>query len=239
MIDIVVPVYNEGGNIEKLLSEIDAKVTSCKQVIVVYDFDEDDTLDVVRSVGQRYSFPIALEKNRFGKGVLSAIKTGLKLSSADAVLVTMADLSDSMECVDKMYELVQEGNDLVCGSRYMRGGRQIGGPLLKKILSRMAGVTLRYLTGIPTHDVTNSFKLYKRSIIDKFEIESNGGFEIGMELAVKSFVHGFNIAELPTVWHDRTAGKSNFKMWRWIPRYLHWYIYCIKNTWFRTEASRI
>jgi glycosyltransferase involved in cell wall biosynthesis len=237
VLDIVVPVYNEGRNIEKLLNEIEKKVASSKKIIIVYDFEEDDTLPVVSAIGHRYNFPIELKKNSFGKGVLTAIKTGLKASSADAMLVTMADLSDRMECVDKMYALSQEGNDLVCGSRYMRGGQQIGGPFLKKILSRIAGVSLYYLTGIPTHDVTNSFKLYTRSIIDKFEIESTGGFEIGMELAVKSFVHGYRIAELPTTWIDRIAGKSNFKMWRWMPRYIHWYLYCIKNTWFRTGAS--
>ncbi|MDR1884615.1 MAG: glycosyltransferase [Prevotella sp.] len=238
MLDIVVPVYNEGGNIEKLLNEIEEKVRARKRIVIVYDFDEDDTLEVISSIKHKYSFSITLVKNRFGRGVLTAIKTGLKLSQAEYALVTMADLSDSMECVDKMYELAQQGNDLVCGSRYMRGGQQTGGPFLKKILSRLAGVSLRYLTNIPTHDVTNSFKLYKRTIIDRFEIESEGGFEIGMELAVKTFVHGFKIVELPTTWNDRTVGKSNFKMWRWMPRYLHWYIYCIKNTWFRAKHTR-
>ena len=113
----------------------------------------------------------------------------------------------------------------------MRGGHQIGGPLLKKTLSRVAGVSLRYLSGIPTHDVTNSFKMYTRKVLDRFEIESGGGFELGMELTVKTFVSGGKVGEVPTTWYDRTEGTSNFKMWSWIPRYIHWYFYCLKRVW--------
>lgn len=111
----------------------------------------------------------------------------------------------------------------------MKGGKQIGGPRLKKILSRMAGISLHYIIGIPTHDITNSFKMYSREIIDTFEIESTGGFEIGMELTIKAYISGFKITEIPSTWKDRIAGESNFKMWKWIPKYIYWYLYAVSG----------
>jgi glycosyltransferase involved in cell wall biosynthesis len=239
MLDIIVPVYNEGGNIRTLLDQVDLKIKAPKSVIIVYDFDEDNTVPVVRGIKDNYNFDVLLQKNMFvagGKGgALNAIKTGFKSSKARIVLVVMADLSDSLDIVDRMYELITEGCDLVCGSRYMKGGRQAGGPFLKKIFSRLAGVSLHHLIKIPTHDITNSFKMYSRKVLDAFEIESTGGFELGMELTVKAYVQGMRIAEVPSQWFDRVAGKSNFKMWEWIPHYLHWYFFGIKNIWFRKK----
>jgi glycosyltransferase involved in cell wall biosynthesis len=233
MLNIVVPVYNEGGNIRNLLDRIQVDIKTAKKVLVVYDFDADDTIPEVEKIRRNYDFDVLLQKNIFGQGALNAIKTGLKCGDAEAVLVTMADLSDSLDIVDGMYRLIGKGYDLVCGSRYMKGGKQIGGPFLKKIFSRMAGATLHYLTRIPTHDVTNSFKMYSRKLLDRLNIESTGGFELGMELAIKAYTDGMCITELPSTWYDRTAGISSFKMWEWIPHYLHWYFYGIKNTWFR------
>jgi hypothetical protein len=116
----------------------------------------------------------------------------------------------------------------------MRNGKQIGGSRIKKTLSRLAGLSLYYFSSITTHDVTNSYKLYTKKIINKINIESSGGFEIGMEIVVKSHCMDYAIAEVPTVWHDRYEGTSNFKMWAWLPHYLKWYIFLlIRKPFFR------
>jgi len=106
-----------------------------------------------------------------------------------------------------MLELVGEGYDVVCGSRYMAGGRQIGGPVLKGFLSRAAGMSLHWLAGVPTHDVTNSFKMYRTAFLQSVTFESTGGFEIGMEAVVKAYVRGGRIAEVPAP--GRTASPAN------------------------------
>lgn len=230
--NVVVPVYNEGENIKKTFDRIEEEINTEVRVIVVYDFDEDNTVPVVNGVKDDYSFEITLEKNIYGRGALNAIKTGFKKSNEDVVLVIMADLSDSLTVVDNMYKKIQEGYDLVCGSRYVKGGKQIGGPFLKRTFSRIAGVSLHYLTRIPTHDVTNSFKMYSKKIIENIEIESNGGFELGMELTVKAYMKGYKITEVPSTWYDRTNGESRFKMWSWLPKYLKWYFLGITSTWF-------
>jgi hypothetical protein len=111
----------------------------------------------------------------------------------------------------------------------MEGGRQIGGPPLKTFLSRTAGLTLHWLAGLPTRDVTNSFKMYRTGFIQKLRFESTGGFEIGMEAVVKAYVSGGRIAEVPSTWTDRVAGTSRFRLWRWLPKYLRWYLYAFRG----------
>jgi hypothetical protein len=158
---------------------------------------------------------------------LNAIRTGFDQAEGPMLLVVMADLADDLVAVPKMLECMRQGADLVCGSRYMKGGRQIGGPWLKRSLSRLAGVSLHYLAGIPTRDVTNSFKLYHKTLLDRLTIESTGGFEIGMEIVVKTFAMGGRIDEVPSVWTERSAGQSRFRLWKWLPNYLRWYRYAI------------
>ena len=245
MIDIVIPVYNEKEHIKLLFDRINNTISSPKRVMVVYDFEGDNTLPVVRAIANNYPFEIALERNIYGKGALQAILTGMRKAAHEAVLVIMADLSDSLEIVDNMYQtIVQQDYDIVCGSRYMKGGSQHGGPLLKGLFSRIAGLSLHVLSRIPTHDISNSFKMYRTSLLNAIEIESDGGFEIGMEITVKAYLNGYRVTEIPSSWRDRSSGESRFKMWQWIPHYLHWYWLCVSRTWLgrkkktRTARSR-
>lgn len=237
MLDIVVPVYNEGHSILKLFDEIQEKIRVPKRVLVVYDFEGDTTVPAVQENKDSYPFEISLIKNDIGRGALNAIKVGMRTAEHDMVLVMMADSSDRLDIVDCMCQKMDEGYDLVCGSRYMKGGKQNGGPFLKSLFSRIAGISLHLLTRIPTHDVTNSFKLYRRSMLDCIEIESTGGFEIGLEITVKAFAAGYKITEVPSEWFDREEGESNFHMWKWLPHYLHWYLLCMKQTWFHTNGK--
>lgn len=238
MLDIVVPVYNEGQGILKLFDEIRDEIRTPKKVMVVYDFEEDTTLPVVRENKDKYSFDIVLVRNGIGRGALNAIKVGLQTAENEMVLVMMADSSDKLDVVDFMCRKIKEGYDLVCGSRYMKGGKQNGGPFLKGLFSRIAGISLHILTKIPTHDVTNSFKLYRKTMLEHIKIESSGGFEIGLEITVKAYIAGYRITEVPSEWFDREEGESNFHMWKWLPHYLHWYLFCIKMSWFKARRKK-
>jgi hypothetical protein len=155
----------------------------------------------------------------------------MRAAQSPVVLVTMADLSDDLARVDEMISRVERGADVVSGSRYMRGGKQIGGPWFKSFLSRVAGVSLHRLTGIPTHDPTNSFKAYKTEFLRRTPIESTAGFCLGIELAVKAHFTGGKVEEVPAIWYDRTAGKSRFKLMAWLPLYFQWYLWGLKQAW--------
>jgi len=226
-LDIVIPVYNEGGNIKRLVEEIHAKVNTPYRIVIVYDFDEDDTLPIVYKLRRKYG-NIELMKNAYGKGALNAIKTGLYNTNAQATLVMMADLSDDPIIVDRMFQMVMKGFDVVCASRYMKGGRQVGGLWLKRTLSKLAGISLHWLAGIPTHDITNSYKMYSNRVLNEIKVESDGGFEVGMEMVIKAHFRGFKVGEIECTWRDNPQSISRFKMARWIPKYMKWYIYALK-----------
>lgn len=223
VLSIVVPVYNEGENIIPTARDLLEKVrTRPLEILVVYDFEGDTTVPVVRHLQAEHQ-ELRLCRNTLGRGVVNALKTGLREAAAPHVLVTMGDASDDACDIDGMYELAAAGADVVCGSRYMRGGHQVGGPVIKRTLSRIAGLTLHWIGGIPTHDATSNFKMYSRRLLDAVSLESDGGFEVGIELTVKAHQLGMRVAEVPTTWRDRTVGESHFQTRRWIPHYLRWY----------------
>jgi dolichol-phosphate mannosyltransferase len=219
---IVQPVYNEGEAVEPVLRSLSEGVKTPHEMVVVYDFDEDTTVPVVARLAPELTGLRGL-RNDLGRGVLNAMKAGIAGTSAPYVLISMADGSDEPHLVDGMVARARDGADVVAASRYMRGGRQIGGPPLKRLMSRVAGLTLHWFARVPTHDPTNNFKLYSRRFLDSITIESEAGFELALELTVKATLAGRKIAEVPTTWRDRSAGTSNFKMRKWLPHYLHWY----------------
>jgi dolichol-phosphate mannosyltransferase len=219
---IVLPVYNEGAAVVPVLRALDAAVTTSHELVVVYDFDGDTTVPVIAQLAAEIPSLRGL-RNDLGRGVLNAMKAGIAGTTAPLVLISMADGSDDPRDVDRMVALARAGADVVAASRYMRGGRQIGGPRIKRLLSRTAGLTLHWFARVPTHDPTSNFKLYSRSFLDSISIESTAGFELALELTVKATLAGRKIAEVPTTWRDRTSGQSNFKLRKWLPNYLHWY----------------
>ena len=227
-VSIVVPVYHEEENIRRFLAEVDAKVRSPHETLVVYDYPEDPTFGVVEDIvnaDNRTDIRLVRNAAGTGRGVLNALKTGFEEAKGRAVVVTMADLSDDLADVDRMVELHRGGAKVVCASRYMRGGRQVGGPRIKRTLSRAAGVSLHVLRRVPSHDISNNFRLYDADLLRAVRIESDAGFEVAMELTLKAWKQGWQVTEIPTTWRDRTAGESNFKLWKWLPSYLRWYAY--------------
>ncbi len=231
MIDICVPVYNEGKNIKRLLDAMARDIQSEFRLLIVYDSETDDTLPVLREIGGQYPFSIKLIQNFYGRGAARAILTGIQSVESDCWVLTMADLSDDLTTIDAMYARIQQGYDMAAGSRYMRGGRKCGGPFLQSLFSWCAGWGMHILIGLPIHDLSNAFKMYRSDVIRNIPLESSDGFEICTELVIKTYLAGYSETEVPTEWHDRIEGESNFKMWQWIPKYLHWCFYGMKYKW--------
>jgi hypothetical protein len=135
----------------------------------------------------------------------------------------MADGSDDAEQIDELCKLVERGVVIAAASRYMSGGQQIDGPFVKSQLSRLAGLSLFWFARVGTRDATNSFKAYSVEFVRDVDIDSDTGFEIGIELVSKARRLRRPVAEIPTIWLERAQGTSNFKVAKWIPRYLKWY----------------
>ncbi|MHB8734310.1 MAG: glycosyltransferase [Terriglobales bacterium] len=222
-LSVVVPVYNEAENFPAFWQEVSRCITRPFRAFIAYDFEGDTTVPVVTKLIAAGESRLTLVRNQIRPGVVGAILAGLAQVENGPVLILMADLSDDLTQVKAMLKLYAEGNDLVVGSRYMRGGRMIGGPWLKRTLSRCAGLSLYWLRRLPTHDATNAFKVYDRTMLRELAIESRRGFELNLEITVKAFLAGYRIAEVPSTWRDRTQGASRFRLWAWLPHYLRWY----------------
>ena len=229
LLSLVIPVYNEADNVVPLLRDIETKVREPHEVLLVYDFPEDTTLPAVAAM-QPPCPAVRLVHNDLGRGVLNAIKAGFRASQGDVIVVMMADRSDEPGDVPAMAKLVREGADVVAGSRYVRGGRQEGGPLVKRTLSQLAGMSLHYLAGLPIRDATNNFRAYSRRAVE-LPIEGQASFAIALELTLKAHWQGWRLAEVPTTWRDRTAGQSRFRLWAWMPHYLRWYLRAMRRAW--------
>ena len=228
LLSIVVPVRNEAENVPPLFASLAEAVHVPCELLIVYDVDDDPTVPAAREAADGLPFPLRLVKNDLGRGPANALRAGFAAARGDAVVVVMADLSDEVTLIDRMVARLDAGDDLVCASRYAPGGQQIGGPLLKRALSRCAGLTL-HVAGLPVHDATNSFRLYRTSLLRSLTIESRQGFEISLEITVKAWRDGWRVGEVPARWSDRVAGKSKFRLWRWLPRYLQWYVYALRG----------
>ena len=220
-VSIIIPAYNEAESIQPCIRRISASISSTHEIIVVVDDSTDTTLAAVDAL--QSDIPQVRSVVQHERGPAHAIRHGFSEALAPVVVVTMADGSDDPSCIDDMVRLVDRGCVIAAASRYMPGGQQIGGPRMKALMSRGAGKTLKWFAGITTSDSTNSFKAYNRAFVEEVGIESDSGFEIGIELVAKARRLRRPIAEVPTIWLDRDAGESRFELKAWIPKYLQWY----------------
>ena len=165
-LSIVLPVYNEGEAVEPVLRALSAGVTTPHELVVVYDFDEDTTRARRCPPRGRDPQPSRPPQRHRPRRPQRDEGRDRRDDAPRYVLISMADGSDEPHVVDPMVALARDGADVVSASRYMRGGSQVGGPLLKRLMSRTAGLTLHWFAGVATHDPTNNFKLYSRRFLD-------------------------------------------------------------------------
>jgi dolichol-phosphate mannosyltransferase len=223
-ISIVMPVYNEGEAIVPHLDAILNVMDGPFEILVVHDTPDDTTVPALARYEGTTVIPTL---NTYGRGPANAIRFGLNHAQYPIAVVTMADGSDDVSQIVPLAQLVSDGAAIACASRYMRGGKQIGGPAFKGFLSRLAGVSLFHLGRVGTHDATNSYKAYRTSFIHDHEIESRAGFELAIELVAKARRSRERVSEIPTTWHDRDEGESNFDLVGWFPKYLRWYLHAL------------
>jgi dolichol-phosphate mannosyltransferase len=227
-LDIVIPVYNEGANIVRVVDSLRTHVHTSFRLLICYDHDDDDTLEALRKIDLG-GLEFQLVKNR-RSGVLGAIRTGFDESRAPAVLVFPADDDYNAPNLDRMVEKFRAGCEIVAASRFMPGGCMKGCPWLKGALVRSSAWALHYLARVPTRDPSNGFRLFSRRVLESIPIESSVGFAYSIELLVKCHRLGWKICEVPVAWYERKAGRSRFRVLRWLPQYLKWFFYAFATT---------
>ncbi len=227
-ISIVVPVFNEGINLDIMLRIIEAIVKSPHEVLVVYDFPEDDSIPVAKEVQKNYS-NIRLVHNDIGRGAINAIKKGVGEAKGKYAVTLMADDIGPVFALDAMADLMDMDCELVSCTRYAFGGKVFGGSLKQKILSKTANTIFRIVTSSKLTDATFGPKMFKPELFQKINIESTRGWAVSFELSIKIQAMGFRVGEVPITSINRFyGGKSTFSLGSWLGDYLKWFFAGIK-----------
>lgn len=230
---VVIPVYNEGKLIILTLKNIIHSLKKNYEILICYDFDEDDTLEVTRDQFNHYitNQTIRLIKNK-SNGPHAAVMQGILKSKGCYIIVIPADDSVNSKKLHKLVNIAEQGFDIVCPSRFIKGGMMKGAPFLKSFINRFVNTTLKTL-GMPTADATNGFRLFSKKVVKSIEINSSQGFIYSIEYLIKAYDRNFRIAEFPSLWIERNKGKSKFNLGKWCFPYLKYFIYgvyiCLKK----------
>lgn len=233
---IVIPAHNEEEIIIKTLEDLKKRIKIPHKIIVVNDCSTDHTEKIIKEYAKKHKNVSCIRTDSKNRGFANALKKGFSVVKRGVIVPVMADLCDEPETINKMYTKIQKGYDVVCGSRYTKGGKKDGGPILQHYLSLFVCLSLQFLTRIPTSDVSNAFKMYRKEWLDRIRINSESGVEASMEMLFQMYFNGAKITELPTVWKGRTVGKSKFKIFQRTPRYLRIYLWAIENS-FRSKIG--
>lgn len=236
-VTIVIPAKNEEDSIISTLNDLKKKVKIKHKIIVVDDQSEDSTAKKVLQYAKRNKKVSLVKTTPKKHGFSNALKLGISNAQTSYVVIVMADLCDDPKTIYKMYRKISKGYDIVCGSRYTKGGRKIGGPKLQSVFSAFICLSLHHIVRVPTKDVSNAFKMYKKEILNNVTFNPVSGVEASMEITLQAFFKGAKIVDIPTTWHGRTMGKSKFKIITRTPKYFRIYRWAIENAW-RKMLSR-
>ncbi|KAK9505141.1 hypothetical protein O3M35_009263 [Rhynocoris fuscipes] len=181
------------------------------EIIIIDDGSPDGTLDVAKKLQQIYGDNKIVLKPREKKlGLGTAYVHGMKYAKGNFIILMDADLSHHPKFIPKLIEKQKEGNfDVVSGSRYIEGGGVYGWDLKRKLISRGANFLTQILLRPGASDITGSFRLYKKEVLEKL-IKSciSKGYVFQMEMIVKATAFGFSIGEVPITFVDRIYGVS-------------------------------
>ena len=233
--EILIPVFNEGEKVLKLMELFQDNIKNKFKILFCYDLDSDDIFDYKDKL-KEFNFEINFIKNP-SRGPCSAIVEGFKSGNSECVIVYPADDFINFNILDQMYNEFLNGSHIVAASRFMKGGTMKGCPIIKSILVRTASFTLFYLSSIPIKDASNGFRLFSRKLLNEVEIESKVGFAYSLELLAKCNRLRYKITEIPAHWEERSIGMSRFKVFKWLPQYLKWYIYGLSTTWLQWKKK--
>lgn len=242
-LSIVIPAYNEEESIIETIDKIEeafSKVNIDHEIFVVNDNSKDNTIQVLETLAQKYP-SLKYETNHGPNGFGYAVRYGLERFSGDCVAVMMADLSDSPYDLIRYYTTMMEGNyDCVFGSRFIKGGKVIDYPWVKKIINRIANFIIRMVMQIKYNDTTNAFKLYKREVIDGVRPILSPHFNLTIELPLKAIIRGYSYTVVPNSWTNRKYGVSKLKIKEMGSRYFFILMYCFVEKYFsRGDFKRI
>ncbi len=225
-ISFVIPFHNEEKNVIPMVEQVENYAKKQKwdfEIIPVNDRSTDNTGQILEKLAKKSKFIKPIERKpdgeELGNTMGKALLAGSSKATGDIIIWTMGDRADDPQTYGKIVDKINQGYDMVFGSRYMPGGTWGSLDPTKAFLSSRGTVLARFLFNIKVHDITNAFRGFKKELLKKIHLESSG-FAISPEFAIKTQLAGFKLSEVPTVYYARVEGMSNFKLWKMSLNYL-------------------
>lgn len=226
-LSIVTPVHNEEGNLVPLMDDLlklrNDKKLEC-EIVIVDDNSSDSTGKIADEFSKKFSDIAVIHRKKGNNGMGFALIDGTKKAKGEVIIWVMGDRSDDIQTIPLIGEKIDDGFDMVLGSRYMKGGSRGDLGPFKALMSSGYTTIARIIFGISVHDITNAFRGFRKEVFDNIVPES-GDFAISPEFSLKSHMKGYNVGEVPTIYFNRKAGKTKFNMLRMGLRYISLFKY--------------
>jgi dolichol-phosphate mannosyltransferase len=210
---VVIPTFNERENLPVIVERLHAALPGI-HLLVVDDSSPDGTGEVADGLAaedarNRVHVLHRVEKDGLGKAYLAGFAWGLDRDYA-TIIEMDADGSHAPEQLHRLLDAVNDGADLVIGSRYVPGGQLVNWPRHREMLSRGANTYARLALGARVHDITAGFRAYRRQVLDKIELDTveSAGYCFQIDLAWRAVRAGFDVREVPITFTEREIGES-------------------------------
>lgn len=208
---LVLPTYNEAGNIEAFVEAVRAQLPPSAQILIVDDSSPDGTgeiADRLAAADERVEVLHRPGKEGLGPAYIAGFHRVLA-EGAGLVLAMDSDFSHDPAYLPSLLEAAERA-DLVIGSRYVPGGGVGDWGLLRRAISRGGSAYARLVLGVAVNDLTAGFKCFRREVLEAIDLDSirSRGYAFQVEMTYRTIQQGFEVAEVPIVFRDRRAGSS-------------------------------
>jgi len=206
---VVIPTYNERDNAGPMAEAVLANLPEGGEILFVDDNSPDGTgelLDGLARADSRIHVLHRAAKEGLGRAYVAGFKEALRLG-ADRIVQMDCDFSHP---VDRLKDLLAADADVVVGSRYVKGGKCVGWPFRRWLISRCGGIFIRTVTGMPLRDPTGGFRAFRRAALESLDLDSvkSNGYSFQLETNHRLWLSGASIVELPITFSERRAGVS-------------------------------
>lgn len=209
---VIIPTYNEKENIEAIIRKV-FSLSLPFDLLIVDDKSPDGTASIVQSLQHDFPKRLFLEQRQGKLGLGTAYIHGFKYAFKNGytyVCEMDADFSHNPDDLINLYQVLESGNDIAIGSRYINGITVVNWPMDRLLMSYFGSKYVRFMTGMPVQDTTAGFIMYHRNVLETIDynlIKFTGyGFQIQMKFY--AWKMGFKIKEVPIIFTDRTKGTS-------------------------------
>jgi len=209
---IIIPTYNENQNIAILISkirELESQVNL--EILIIDDASPDGTAKSVEQIQENDSkLYLINRKKKLGLGSAYCLGFAWAIkNNFDFIIQMDADLSHNPNDILRLLDKI-DNNDVIIGSRYKTGVNVVNWPLRRLILSYLANIYARVITGLKVHDLTSGFKCINTQVLKNINIDKikSEGYSFQIEVNCLCYNQGYKILEVPIIFYDRTIGQS-------------------------------